>query len=176
MQHIAFSLSACARVVSTWFLLGRVPRAPGTVGSASALLFFPAIASGAGCGVFLAAGIFFLGLWSVTLYLRDNPEERDPAEIVIDEVCGQVLVFVIPSALAQGGVAFVHLPSGMLHKAVLLCMGFLSFRIFDIAKPWPVCVADTRVSGALGVMLDDVVAAVLASIVCLAVASAVSTV
>jgi phosphatidylglycerophosphatase A len=36
--------------------------------------------------------------------------------------------------------------------------GFVLFRLFDIAKPWPVSVADQRVRGGLGVMLDDLLA------------------
>jgi phosphatidylglycerophosphatase A len=40
-----------------------------------------------------------------------------------------------------------------------LVAGFLCFRVFDIWKPWPVRVADARVGGGFGVMLDDVLAA-----------------
>jgi phosphatidylglycerophosphatase A len=44
----------------------------------------------------------------------------------------------------------------------LYVIGFLLFRIADILKPWPASWADRRVPGALGVMLDDVVAAIYA--------------
>jgi phosphatidylglycerophosphatase A len=40
--------------------------------------------------------------------------------------------------------------------------GFVLFRIFDIAKPWPVSLADRKISGGLGIMVDDVLAAVYA--------------
>ena len=42
--------------------------------------------------------------------------------------------------------------------------GFVLFRVFDIWKPWPICVADAKVSGGLGVMLDDVIAGIYALI------------
>ncbi|ACZ49483.1 phosphatidylglycerophosphatase A [Anaplasma centrale str. Israel] len=153
-------------------MCGRSPVAPGTVGSAAALLFFPVVASSADGGAFLVVAVFVLGLWAVARYLKDNPEKHDPAEVVVDEVCGQTLVFTIPCVLARHGAPFIHLPNDSLHRVVFLCSGFVCFRIFDIAKPWPICIVDARVGGAMGVMLDDVAAAVFASVACLAVVSA----
>jgi phosphatidylglycerophosphatase A len=43
--------------------------------------------------------------------------------------------------------------------------GFLLFRLFDVWKPWPIRVADRRVHGGFGVMLDDVLAGLYALIV-----------
>ena len=45
-----------------------------------------------------------------------------------------------------------------------MAAGFVLFRLFDILKPWPVSWADHRVEGGFGVMLDDIVAGVLAAI------------
>jgi phosphatidylglycerophosphatase A len=42
-------------------------------------------------------------------------------------------------------------------------LGFILFRIFDIVKPWPIKWIDQKVQGGLGIMLDDVLAAVFAS-------------
>jgi phosphatidylglycerophosphatase A len=66
---------------------------------------------------------------------------EDPQVVVIDEVAGMgvTLLFASSSWLA-------------------LLLGFVCFRIFDIAKPWPVSWADSQVGGGLGVMLDDIVA------------------
>jgi phosphatidylglycerophosphatase A len=44
-----------------------------------------------------------------------------------------------------------------------LLLGFVLFRLFDIAKPWPIRWADRRVPGGLGIMLDDVLAAAYAA-------------
>ena len=41
----------------------------------------------------------------------------------------------------------------------------LLFRIFDIAKPWPISVLDRKVSGGLGIMVDDMLAGALACLV-----------
>ena len=41
-----------------------------------------------------------------------------------------------------------------------IVIGFILFRIFDIFKPWPVNLADKRVKGGLGVMLDDIIAGI----------------
>ncbi|MPQ75738.1 phosphatidylglycerophosphatase A [Hydrogenovibrio sp. JE_KL2] len=52
---------------------------------------------------------------------------------------------------------------------VLLCLpeqnwqywllAFVTFRFFDIVKPWPISWADRKVAGGLGIMLDDIIAA-----------------
>lgn len=70
----------------------------------------------------------------------------DPA-IVLDEIAGMWLTLAL-------------LPSDVL----VMAAGFLLFRLFDIVKPWPVSWADNRVPGGFGVMLDDIVAGVLAAI------------
>jgi phosphatidylglycerophosphatase A len=51
---------------------------------------------------------------------------------------------------------------GLINVMLLLVLSCLGFRLFDIAKPWPVGWVDSRVQGGFGVMLDDVVAALLA--------------
>ncbi len=66
---------------------------------------------------------------------------HDDPRIVIDEVAGLWL-------------ALSGAPTSLLAGAC----GFLLFRLLDIAKPWPVGWADRRVSGAVGVMLDDLIA------------------
>ena len=45
--------------------------------------------------------------------------------------------------------------------------GFLAFRLFDIWKPWPIRVIDERVEGGLGIMLDDILAGVMAALILL---------
>ena len=46
-----------------------------------------------------------------------------------------------------------------------LLAAFVLFRFFDILKPWPISIADRRIGGGLGIMLDDVIAGVFAFIV-----------
>jgi phosphatidylglycerophosphatase A len=46
-----------------------------------------------------------------------------------------------------------------------MAVGFVLFRLFDILKPWPIRVVDQKLRGGLGIMLDDVIAAIIANIV-----------
>lgn len=48
---------------------------------------------------------------------------------------------------------------------VTVLAGFILFRIFDMAKPWPISIADKKIHGGLGIMLDDVIAGIAAAIV-----------
>lgn len=131
-------------LLCTWFGLGKLPKAPGTWGSLGALPFAWALQMQGGP---LALGIALLllcplALWAIGDFLGRWPGE-DPQEIVIDEVAGQwlVLLFVPPDVL-------------------LYLIGFILFRVLDITKPWPASWADSQVSGAKGVLLDDLLAAV----------------
>lgn len=68
---------------------------------------------------------------------------HDPGPVVIDEVAGQWLTLAL-------------VPPDWLYYV----LGFALFRLADIFKPWPASWADKKVDGGLGVMLDDVLAAV----------------
>ena len=46
-----------------------------------------------------------------------------------------------------------------------IIIGFLLFRLFDIWKPWPINIADKKLEGGLGIMLDDIIAGIYALIV-----------
>lgn len=132
-----------AFLLATWFGCGRAAKAPGTWGSLAALPFAWIIQSWGGAMALLAAAAFCfaVGWWAAAVYVRRTGTD-DPKEVVIDEVAGQWLV----------------LAAAPLDPA-LYALGFLLFRIFDIWKPWPVNLADRTVGGGLGVMLDDILAA-----------------
>jgi phosphatidylglycerophosphatase A len=78
---------------------------------------------------------------------------HDHGGIVWDEIIGYWLTMVLA-------------PPGWWWVVV----GFVLFRVFDILKPWPISVADKKVHGGFGIMLDDVLAAVYA-LICLQVAA-----
>lgn len=127
----------------TWFGAGLSPVMPGTAGSLAALPFAFAIAwFGAPWMLIPAAAVVFLiGVWASDVYCR-RAGVKDPGLIVIDEVAAQWLTLsVAPPAF---------LP---------YLIGFLLFRVFDMAKPWPVSWADRRIGGGFGVMIDDILAA-----------------
>jgi phosphatidylglycerophosphatase A len=122
---------------------------PGTWGSLAALPCAWLISDLWGTlGLAIAIAIVLaVGRWAAGTVAKASPV-ADPAAIVIDEVAGQWLA-LLPAPLAP-------LP---------YAAGFVIFRIFDIWKPWPVSWVDRNVTGGLGIMLDDLLAAVYALLV-----------
>jgi phosphatidylglycerophosphatase A len=92
--------------------------------------------------VLVVAGLLAAGLWAVGT-VADELGADDPPSIVWDEVVG----FLIAMIAAPAGIMWI-------------IAGFLLFRAFDIAKPWPIAGIQGRFKGALGIMLDDVAAGV----------------
>lgn len=131
-----------AALLATWFGAGLLPKGPGTWGSAAALPFAWGLTMVGGPTVLLAATVlcFAVGWWASAVYVRRTGAE-DPGEVVIDEVAGQWLA-LLPASL----------------DPLSYLAGFALFRLFDIWKPWPVNLADRRLGGGLGIMLDDVLA------------------
>jgi phosphatidylglycerophosphatase A len=138
-----------AVVVASWFGAGLLPVAPGTWGSLAALPCAWAICSLWGAaGLAVAAAIVFAAGWWAAATVAKKSGVKDPGAIVVDEVAAQLLVLLAA-------------PSRPLAWALAL----LLFRIFDIWKPWPVRWADRHIAGGLGIMLDDILAAVYAALV-----------
>ncbi len=132
--------------IACGFGAGLVPWAPGTVGSAVALLPWLVLRElPLPLYLGLVALAFVAGTWAARVSAV-RLGLADPGVIVIDEFVGQWL-------------ALVSAPPGWL--AVLA--GFALFRLFDVWKPWPVSWADRRVKGGLGVMLDDALAGLMAA-------------
>ncbi|MFQ5437743.1 MAG: phosphatidylglycerophosphatase A [Paracoccaceae bacterium] len=148
-----------SRLVATFFYVGLAPKAPGTFGSLAALVLAYLLHRFAGFPVFAAVTVlvFFVG-WRASALATAGQPDHDPGEIVIDEVVGQWLaLWPLSAGLWIGGAdpAIFPYPGWI--------AGFVLFRLFDILKPWPVSWAD-RKQTALGVMLDDVLAGVMAAI------------
>jgi phosphatidylglycerophosphatase A len=130
------------------FGAGLAPRAPGTAGSAVGIviawLLLPlalpwraAIVAAA-----IAAGVWICGESARRLNAHDHPG------IVLDEIVAVLFgALVLPERSFTG-----------------LALLFVLFRIFDIAKPWPIRDVDHRLGGGLGIMLDDLIAALFAAI------------
>lgn len=124
---------------------GAAPRAPGTFGTLAALalyLLLPAM-SPVVYLLFLLVG-FVLGVWLCGKTAQDIGV-HDHGGIVWDEFIG----FWLTMFLAPPGLVW------------LLC-GFVLFRLFDIVKPWPIRWFDRHVHGGFGIMIDDVLAGVMA--------------
>ncbi|MDY6858039.1 MAG: phosphatidylglycerophosphatase A [Pseudomonadota bacterium] len=147
------------RFVTTFCYVGRLRPAPGTWGSAVAVAL-ALLLHGLGGFPLLAVAtlaVTVLAFWAVARDIAGRVD-KDPSEIVIDEVAGQWLAMLAPSlGFWMAGLDGWNFPwPGWVGAFVL-------FRLFDIWKPGPVGWADRR-SGTAGVMLDDLIAGVLAGL------------
>ena len=139
--------------LASGFGSGLSPVAPGTAGSAAALLPWFALRE-LPLPIFATALVlaFALGVWASNIVIAKLHIE-DPGVIVWDEFVGQWTALAPLLWFARGWLWII--------------VGFGLFRLFDIFKPWPVSWADRQVKGGFGVMLDDVIAGVYAAIVLL---------
>ena len=137
-----------SEIIGTMFYIGKIPLAPGTWGSLVALLLWYLIKPKIIDPLFLliTGGLFFIGI-AVSEIITRELDNHDPKEIVIDEWVGMwIALYLVPHSIFWGLVSF-----------------FL-FRFFDIFKPGPVQTMDD-IHSPIGVMLDDVVAGILALLV-----------
>jgi len=138
-------------MLATWFGLGLIPKAPGTWGSLGAIPPAIFIIQFGGLTAFIIALIALtpIAFWATAKY-EDISKSHDAKQIVIDEVIGQWIA-LIPVFYCVGV------------NAIWIIAAFILFRIFDITKPWPISHFDQNVEGANGVMLDDIVAGLIAA-------------
>lgn len=149
-----YSLLRKLSLTNPWHFLalglgsGLCPKAPGTCGSFVAMFFC--------MGLIFCPWYVTLAIALVTFVLgvkACNEAEKamgthDHGGLVIDEFVGMFI-------------AILFFPQGQWQLALL---AFVLFRIFDIAKPFPVNYADNNIKGGLGVMVDDVLAGIYALI------------
>ena len=126
---------------------GAAPVAPGTFGTLAGMIiywFLPTMDSYAyAIGLVVAAvlGVWLCGKTSSDLGVHDH------GGIVWDEFVGYwITMFMAPTGIQWA------------------LIGFVLFRLFDIIKPWPIKWIDQKVHGGLGIMLDDVIAGILAAL------------
>lgn len=137
--------------IASGFGSGLSPFASGTAGSLAALLPWLALRElPLPLYLVLIAAAFALGIWASN-FVIGKLRIADPGVVVWDEFVGQWIA-LLPLLGSERGWLWV-------------AAGFFLFRVFDVAKPWPVSWADQSVEGGLGVMLDDVLAGVYAAIV-----------
>ncbi len=126
---------------------GAAPKAPGTAGTVIAVIIYIALPTmslliySVFLLVTLTLGIWLCGKTSSDLGVHDH------GGIVWDEFVGYwITMFMAPAGWFW------------------IVLGFLLFRAFDIAKPWPIKWVDEKVEGGLGIMLDDVLAGIMAAL------------
>jgi phosphatidylglycerophosphatase A len=136
-----------AEFLASGFYVGKIPFAPGTVGTLVAIpIMFLYWQKGVGAQFLITLSVFFIGLWASTVVVGDTngreKNEIDPDFVVIDEIAGYM-------------VSMIAVPFEPLYLAI----AFVLFRIYDIVKPPPVKWFESLPSG-LGIMADDIAAGV----------------
>lgn len=138
MRFVALALATSAGV-------GYVPFAPGTFGSLAGLLLWWLVPSNVLFQLALITILFVAGSWSGSVAER-HFGSTDPGPVVIDEVLGMLITLFLNPVTWGGAV-----------------LGFLLFRLSDIVKPFPANKLE-QLHGGVGVMADDVMAAIYANL------------
>ncbi len=136
--------------LATGFGSGFSPVAPGTAGTLVGLLlyhfFFPDV--GANLSQFLFVILSIVVAIYVSNWLANAEGAKDPQIVVIDEIVGLFTTFLWLPCYPDW---------------IVLVLGFVLFRIFDIWKPWPIKKFEA-LPGGFGIVLDDIVAGIFANI------------
>ncbi|MCV6586885.1 MAG: phosphatidylglycerophosphatase A [Marinibacterium sp.] len=151
-------MTIAARLIATFGGVGYIRPASGTWGSLVALPVGWGLHVLGGFPLLVGATLlaFGTGVWA-TRDMTAGRRNHDPSEIVVDEVVGQwIALWALSYPAWRMGIDILNLWPGWVAAFVL-------FRLFDIWKPGPVGWADRR-NDAWGVMLDDVIAGVLAAL------------
>ena len=139
----------------TFFGIGKIKKIPGTFASLFAMLLlfflFHILNFSPNIILVIIILIFFISLFAVKIYIKDL-NNKDPKEVVIDEVIGQS----IPLYLYE---VSHNIPKDFNDALKFYLIIFILFRFFDIAKPFPVNYFDKNFKNSFGVIMDDVVAA-----------------
>ena len=138
----------------TFFGIGKIKKIPGTFASLFTMLLlfflFHILNFSPNIILVIIILIFFISLFAVKIYIKDL-NNKDPKEVVIDEVIGQS----IPLYLYE---ASHNIEKDSIDTLKFYLIIFILFRFFDIAKPFPVNYFDKNFKNSFGVIMDDVCA------------------
>tara|TARA_Y100001970_G_C14251565_1_gene872271 strand:- start:600 stop:1094 length:495 start_codon:yes stop_codon:yes gene_type:complete len=138
----------------TMLAIGKLPKIPGSYASLATVIFlyilFHIFLVPADIFLFFLVAIFIVSLFAVNIFIQDLTN-KDPKEVVIDEFIGQS----IPICLYEIAHNEPTNPSRVLTFYFIM---FILFRIFDIAKPYPVSYYDKNFKNSFGVIMDDICA------------------
>ena len=138
----------------TLFGIGKIKKIPGSFASLATtlLLFFLFHVLNVSPNIILISVIiiFLISLFAVNVFIKDL-DNKDPKEVVIDEFIGQSIPICLYEIAHEG----TKETSQVLTFYFIM---FVLFRIFDIAKPYPVSYYDKNFKNSFGVIMDDVCA------------------
>ncbi|KGJ90281.1 phosphatidylglycerophosphatase A family protein [Thalassotalea sp. ND16A] len=140
-----FDIKNPVHFLALGFGSGLSPKAPGTMGTLAAIpLFLLCAQLPFYAFIALTLLISIVGIWICDKASKDAGV-HDHGAIVWDEIAGFFITMIAIPVSWQS-----------------IIVGFILFRIFDILKPWPISIADKQVAGGFGIMLDDIIAGILA--------------
>ena len=132
-------------LISTGFGVGKIPWAPGTFGSLLGLFLCALLAK---LNIYLA-GCLLVGFIIMAVRVSDRAakliKKEDPGCIVVDEIAGIMVTLI-----------------GFSFELRIAVVGFCLFRLLDIIKPPPIRTVEKRFTGGTGIVIDDVVAGLMA--------------
>ena len=138
----------------TLFGIGKIKKIPGSFASLGTTLFlfflFHALNFSPEIILISVIIIFFISLYAVKIFIKDLTN-KDPREVVIDEFIGQS----IPICLYETA---HNIPKDNEDALKFYLIMFVLFRVFDIAKPFPVSYYEKNFKNSFGVIMDDVCA------------------
>jgi len=163
-------------LLATCFYVGKIPVAPGTFGSIAGVIMVLLFSYNSYGSIYLPFEGNLKPLIFATLkitiigFLCCRKYEQifkihDDKRVVIDEVAGVFFTFLILFYMLATWPIANNVCNDTYWAINYLLVPFIAFRFFDIIKPWPVSWADNLKHSA-GVMLDDIIAGILAGIVC----------
>ena len=138
----------------TMFGLGRIKTFPGTIGSLVTIIILYILFHTLNISsnlILLGLIIIFIYSFSAVASHTENSENKDPKEIVIDEFIGQSIPICLYEIAHETTKEFTQV-------LTFYFIMFILFRIFDIAKPYPVSYYDKNFKNSFGVIMDDVCA------------------
>ena len=131
--------------IATMGFIGYFPFAPGTFGSLAALSFFILLKPSPFIHIIILSVVLPISIIS-SQHAEKFFNSKDSKHIVIDEFCGYLVsVFLVPFSYALSA--------------------FLLFRFFDILKPFPIKKIESLLGGGLGIVADDIMAALYTNLI-----------
>ena len=142
-------------LISTFFGYGYISFIPGTVTSFVTTVFIYIAYEILGYTYLKFSIIFFLLLFLYSFYaVKDSESEfknKDPRQIVIDEVLGQSMPLILVLYLSENNLITLNIE-------IYYILSFFLFRFFDIFKPFPVSYFDKNFKNYFGIIMDDIMA------------------
>lgn len=138
--------------IACGFGVGLIPIMPGTFGTLVGVLFYLILVQfSLPVYLFFVLAMNIAGIYLCGRVNRDFKTEDHPAAVWDEIATFPIVMIAIPLTWYY------------------LLLGFILFRVFDILKPFPISYLDKHVHGGLGVMLDDIVAALFSWLILLVV-------